>query len=220
MLAPDCDFAGVNILQSASFSDRGFEFIDDLLLFKDIGLRIASGGQDPGGGNGKNRRQEDAQHRLPGGFGEETTIRLHDGFEAVFDVFDGAGDGQGGNGPVLLEFLHEAVDDGRAILFGNGVQTGDSGFVAAFFAFLANLSVGPPDQRVEKEDGLDEQLQGVDGRVLPLDMGQFVHEYALSLPAGSLPFKSSGQINCALPKAPDKGLAVTFDFPYLRESPE
>jgi len=90
-------------------------------------------------------------------------------------------------------------------LFGDGVQAGDGGFVAAFFEFLANLSVGLSDQRVEKEDGLDEQLQGVDGRVLPLDMGQFVHEYALSLPAGSLPFKSGGQINCARQKPQAKG---------------
>lgn len=100
----------------------------------------------------------------------------HDGFYSVFDIFDRAGNGKGGNGHCGFVFCDEGVDDGGGIVFGGGGKFGNGGFVAGLFAFCADESVCEPYEGVEPKDGLGDNLEEVYEGVESFYVGEFMSQ--------------------------------------------
>ena len=110
----------------------------------------------------------------------------------------------------------QGIDDRGAVVLGRGAQVGDGHFVAALLALPADFLVGPPDERMEPEDRLREDLQTVHRRIEAQDVADFVSEDVP--PAFIVCGLSKGlrQVNIAAQETPDERLPDPLHEPYSR----
>ena len=80
---------------------------------------------------------------------------------------------------------HQRVDDGFAVLLRVRAQTGNDHFIAAFLPLATDLPVRQPDERMEEENGLRNNLNEIGCRIPASYVGQFVGQYRLPLLAGA-----------------------------------